>query len=302
MKDATQNFREPLFTLIGAVVFPVGVVGAARGERSVLQAVGAFLLAASLAHFLFIIFDMIFIQTCSAYPSNVIHETLLWVLPLLPPSMTGGISASETLDRMSAFPMADVNRVVHGFDVSTWYLLAASAWVLLLGYAGVQVRTLGLLAERGPLGLGLHFGLDQWDETILHSAIARRKRKEVRSLFLDDATVEESAQDVETAPLGYEWRDQGGDHGTFTSTPPSALGASVAPRSVFGMPRDDDGDEDSTVAAKESPTLEAEDAAERRLYEEEQEQAAWESFFGMGGGASEEPREFNNLGDAAGDY
>merc|ERR1719401_2788812 len=67
-------------------------------------------------------------------------------------------------------------------------------------YTAWEARVLGMLAERGPLGLGVHYGLGQWDEIINHEAIKNRRQE--KSKFVEDGKMPLTEYDVEQ-PLGY---------------------------------------------------------------------------------------------------
>eukprot|EP00747_Dinoflagellata_sp_TGD_P163556 gnl/TRDRNA2_/TRDRNA2_182338_c0_seq1.p1 gnl/TRDRNA2_/TRDRNA2_182338_c0~~gnl/TRDRNA2_/TRDRNA2_182338_c0_seq1.p1 ORF type:complete len:427 (+),score=90.51 gnl/TRDRNA2_/TRDRNA2_182338_c0_seq1:71-1351(+) len=203
MKDSSQHMREPVYTLAGAFFFPAGAIGAHWGSRSQTQMLAMFLLASATAHVGLYVFDIVFYETCNMYPMNMFHQTLLWAIPVSPLSS----HATKELRHMDIYPIKEVDILTNHFPSFTWYLCFAGAWIFIQFFIGFEARTLGLIMERGPLGLGVHYGIDQWDE-VIDWDVLRRKRN-TRSKFIEDCIIDEP-NDVER-PLGYgyDW-SQGG--------------------------------------------------------------------------------------------
>jgi hypothetical protein len=185
LKDATLNVREPLVTIAGAVLLPFGINGAHHCFRPHLRIVAFFLATSAVVHLGLIVGDASYMHFCGRYPSNVIHQTMLsW----LPPSPVSN-AAKATLGKMQIFSYAAVAKATDDFDVLRWYYLVAGSLTLFLCYAAKEALWLGQFAEVGPIGLGMHYGLGQWDEFINHDAVCRAKRKQMRSKFIEDATL-----------------------------------------------------------------------------------------------------------------
>lgn len=226
MKDATAHLREPLMSLAGAVFFSLGIYGTHHGCRRPLQLLGTFLLVSATLHLGILLGDALYVQTCNAYPRNVIEQTL--IQELLPPSPLTP-AAQTTLKGMSVFTIEEVQRVTDGFNVLAWYYALAGSLTAFLAYTAYEAHYLGDLAERGPLGLGVHFGIAQWDEVLNHDAIRRRKAREMKSQFIDDANLPLKFPDVE-APFGYMAASDGGYGAAATDTAP--MQAQLAPSYV----------------------------------------------------------------------
>mmetsp|Transcript_115817 Transcript_115817/g.216791 ORF Transcript_115817/g.216791 Transcript_115817/m.216791 type:complete len:493 (+) Transcript_115817:71-1549(+) len=219
MAEATQHIREPLFTLTGVIAYPIGVVGAHHGYRGQLQVLAFYLVLIALGHFGITIADIFFLKSCNAYPLNMVNEALL--LPIaFPPGIREG--AQDQIRAMSAspayFPTEEIAKITEtnifpdGFPVLAWYIVVALFLVTFFGYAAFQAVECGVLAERGPIGLGMHYGLGQFNEFIDFNVIRRKKEKP--SKFLTDAMLPTMADPEQ--PLGYHIGQ--GNYGAFHGT------------------------------------------------------------------------------------
>lgn len=190
--------REPLASVTGAILFPLGVAALQNMDRSQLQVMSLYLFVLTLLHGFLIVADLVFIRACDEYPMNLVYQTLLWG-PAAP--MTR--ASERALRTMDAYPAATVDGIASGIYVEAWYLLCAGLYFVLLAYSLSQTRVLAILAERGPLGLGVHYGLDQWDETISYDALSMKMMRETGSKFVDDAKNATLATPDVEAPFGY---------------------------------------------------------------------------------------------------
>jgi len=212
LKDATQHVREPLASVTGLVFLPLGAHAAHHGLGGQMRLLSAYLAVSAVVHVGLVFSDVIYFSACSAYPVNSVHQTLL--SEVLPPSPVGP-AVVHALREMPYYPAAEVGRLTAGFPVLAWYLAWAGLYAALLAYAAHEARLLGDLLERGPLGLGVHYGLGRWDEVIDHDAVRRHKEREVRSRFFDDAQLPAAAApaDIEAPSLGHRaqtaWRGYG---------------------------------------------------------------------------------------------
>merc|ERR1719375_3117947 len=80
----------------------------------------------------------------------------------------------------------------------TMYSFMAVIVCLILAYSTYEIMLLAHLLERGPLGLGVHYGLGQFDEIINHAEL--QKMKMPKSKFVDDCKSPPRYDDAE-APL-----------------------------------------------------------------------------------------------------
>lgn len=205
MKDATNHLREPLVTLAGLVLAPFGIVGGIHGTSYHLQIFALFLAATATLHLGIVIADGIFFESCKAYSGNMLSQTVLtWPIGALVPISHVTV---EQLRTTPFFTVPKVDSIAGGFNLLVWYFLFAGGYSLFLVYTAREARLLCYLAERGTLGLGVHYGLSQWDEVINHDAIRRQKAREVHSQFIEDATLpsasEEDATFLKGAAAGY---------------------------------------------------------------------------------------------------
>mmetsp|Transcript_98899 Transcript_98899/g.251040 ORF Transcript_98899/g.251040 Transcript_98899/m.251040 type:complete len:341 (-) Transcript_98899:74-1096(-) len=183
LQDATRHTREPLATLAGAVLLPLGVAGAHHCYRWHLRVLGLFLAASAALHAGLMFCDAAYVHACGTYPSNMIHQTMVNWMPPSPVTL----AAQAGLLKMSSYSFKDVADITDGFNVLLWYYSVAGTLTAFLTYAAMETNLLATLAERGPLGLGMHYGLGQWDEYLNHDAVRRHKDKGMRSKFIDDA-------------------------------------------------------------------------------------------------------------------
>jgi len=217
MRDATQHVRQPLTFATGFLFYPMGAYAAHQGFREPLQIFAVYVTISAVVHVGLIIFDTIYFEQCNMYTTNMIRSTL--VNRLLPPSPLLPAARHE-LRSMTSYPFAEVEKLTKGFQCFAWYLTFSTAGALLLAYAAREARLLVDLFERGPLGLGVHYGLGQWDELINHDAIRMQKAKMVRSQFVDDAKLplQSPVADGERPSWGYSLMGNmwgGGDYGTL---------------------------------------------------------------------------------------
>jgi len=187
MKSATEHVREPLVTVSGAIVLPIGAIGAHHGRRWNLQVVGYYLTALTALHFFLIAGDLLYVWTCEMYPTNIIDETMVAWFP--PSPVTNG--AQGVLRGMSQYPFDAVAKLTHNFPVMKWYLAVTGSVLLFFAYTAREASLLGLLAERGPIGLGPCYGLGQWDQVLDYEAIKRIQGREVKSQFVEDCQPDE---------------------------------------------------------------------------------------------------------------
>lgn len=191
----TDNIRKLLLLVPGAVLFPLGVHAAVHGYRLEMKLVSFYMMILSAVYFMGFIGDIIYFETCSAYSGNIIDQTLLWPIPfpLRRPQQ-------DELATMTFFPMADVDKITHDFATMTMYSILETLLCVFLVYSTYEIMILAHLLERGPIGLGVHYGLGQFDEIINHEEL--QKRKLPRSKFVDDCKLP-TYDDAEAAPLGY---------------------------------------------------------------------------------------------------
>jgi hypothetical protein len=202
MKDASQNMREPLTTLAGALFFPLGAIGAHLGIRNYLQILGLYVAGSACLHIGLIIWDAVFLSSCNMYSTNMVMQVLLQSYRL-PPSMISLAARQQLLALQSdPYQIQLVDSITGGFKTTAWYFSAASVWAVILAYVAYQVHALKDIMERGPLGLGVHYGLGQWDELLDHDSIRRHQEKKMASKFIDDARLP-FEQDVEKRASGY---------------------------------------------------------------------------------------------------
>jgi hypothetical protein len=196
---------------MGAVIFPLGVYGAVHGYRDMLKITSFFITLLAAVYAFCFVGDYIYFGTCHAYPANVVEEVFLW--PIAFPIRA---AAQTELRKLNFFPVTYVENLTHGFDTMIFYDVWMGLQCAILCYTAKEARMLGMLAERGPLGLGVHYGLGQFDEIINHEAI--RKRKEKPSRFVEDGKMPTTYNDPEV-PLGYF---VGHNYGAFAGQPVQA--------------------------------------------------------------------------------
>jgi len=198
MKDTTWHLREPLATLTGAFFYPMGFHGALHGLDKEVRLLGGYLLVLAMLHIAILVGDWSYLSLCSAYDENMMQYVLS---KFVPPSPLRPADRAA-LQQLTYFSVEAVDKVTGNFNITAWYYALAGVWAAAVLYVAVEALRLSQVMEFGVLGLGPHFGLDQWDEVLNHEAIRRHKLKEFRSKFLDDALLPLVEADVAESGLG----------------------------------------------------------------------------------------------------
>lgn len=183
MRDSTQHMRSPMLLLLGFAAALIGAYGGTHGLTWNCNTGGRGLILLGAACFVLILLDILYTHSCSAYPTNVIQSTFMGPFN----QYLVGVPASRDLRDMSDYPIESVSKATGGFYILVWYVLMACAWGGFVLFVGLETRFLGSLVERGPLGLGVSYGLNQWDQIIDHEVVGIINRKMQPSQFIDDA-------------------------------------------------------------------------------------------------------------------
>jgi len=188
MRETTFHLREPFITVAGAIALPLGVFGAHQGSTWHLQWAILYLAINAMLRFSIIVADSAYFGVCGAYSYNVVDQILL---------QTKGLvyrGVQERLAQLSNFPVDRIDAITGGFHTLAFYVAFACAWLLFVAYLTREAYKLGQLLETGPLGLGVHYGLDQWDEEFRYNDVAQARRLKaslMESNFVNDATIPE---------------------------------------------------------------------------------------------------------------
>eukprot|EP00406_Dinophysis_acuminata_P010017 CAMPEP_0179224350 /NCGR_PEP_ID=MMETSP0797-20121207/7736_1 /TAXON_ID=47934 /ORGANISM="Dinophysis acuminata, Strain DAEP01" /LENGTH=213 /DNA_ID=CAMNT_0020931311 /DNA_START=107 /DNA_END=746 /DNA_ORIENTATION=+ len=161
MKDTTHNIREPLVTLSGALLFPLGAAGAYWDPR-VLE-----------GH-------------CGAGADQ----------PGADPAVADAEATRRSLEHLSTYTFQEVGSLVvsGNSEILTEYYVFALLWATVLLWAANVARCLGVCMERGLHGIGVNYGLDFFDELAKREAqredLTKQRRSEMlmRSRFVQDAS------------------------------------------------------------------------------------------------------------------
>lgn len=182
-KDTTWHIREPLAAATGLIFFPIGAYGAHHGCDKYVKWFGIYLFVRILMSCALVGADVAFLNTCDAYPSNVINYLVSPTIPFTPITA----AAEVQLKRMDFFSLKEVSTLTSNFWIMTWYYIVVAAQTLLLLCGMIEAFLLCQILEHGPLGLGPYYGLDQWDEVLDYDGLRRKRMKDYRSKFVDDA-------------------------------------------------------------------------------------------------------------------
>lgn len=163
MRKTSMHLSTPFFPVLGLVFFPVGAYGAQAGHHKEVRTVAVFLVAMAALHMAILALDGIYVKACNAYPQNIVDSVLLGWTSLAPVSP----AAARQLGRMSSWPVEDVARATGNLNVLAWYYSMWGLLAALLAYAAWEAVVLTELVEFGPLGLGAHYGLANWDTSKL---------------------------------------------------------------------------------------------------------------------------------------
>jgi len=184
-RDSTEHIRQPIAQLFGAGCFLLGFLGSYCGSQWQLDYGGKGIQLLGATYIAMGIFDILYTKSCDAYSMNIIY-TVLTPFGGVPPSPLG-LGTQDNLKALTSFPVWRVAEITHGFNVLPWYSGVIGLWSIVLLYVGSEAKFLSQLVERGPLGLGVNYGLNQWDEVLNHDAIRVQKEKLRSSPFIDDA-------------------------------------------------------------------------------------------------------------------
>lgn len=254
MKDATLHLREPLVTVTGSIVLPLGVAGAHHLYRWHLRVLAGYLTVSTCLHLTVLLSDVAFMHYCGMYPTNVIEQTLTNWWPLSPLTDV----AQDRLRRMATYPIDEVVKVSNSFPVTLWYLGMAGALTVFLAYVAREAWLLGDLAERGPLGLGVHYGIAQWDQFISYDAMRRHMDRNVKSKFIEDCVLPVPRSRMDNTGLDFTYG--------ATQTTRGGVAAAPAPEPLWlerhgEEEEEEEDDEEAAVAAAAAAQEEEEQAA-----------------------------------------
>lgn len=214
MRSATEHFREPWAALTGAVFFPIGYLGAMNEKRWQVRYSANYMRALAIAYFGVIFFDCIYTESCGAYPTNVVHMTLTQDFPPAPITK----AQVSMLKDLSTYPVDEVSTITGGFRVLLWYCIVAGTLAVFVAYTAAEAAKLIGVVDSGPLGLGINYGLDRWNEVVDHDAIRRHRERRMESKFISDATAPLHCPPGDIhGPYGYQvhGRDGGMGYGSF---------------------------------------------------------------------------------------
>jgi len=186
MKDTTYHIMEPLMTVTGLYFYPMGLQAALQTQDLVMKRFGLFMVAVAVIHISIVIFDYTYLRTCDAYDRSIMAMALSE--SFFPPSLLRP-GDQEILRTWSYFPVEAVDKQTMDFNITAWYFAFAGLWAGFIAYVALEAMQLSHLMEHGLLGLGVHFGLDQWDEVVNEGAIRKMVSQQQGSKFIDDANI-----------------------------------------------------------------------------------------------------------------
>lgn len=182
MQKSTEHLLNPLFAMTGIVFWTLGFIGAYYALRWQVRYMANYAFTVGLVLLGCMIFDLVYAGTCDAYTANTIHT----LTKSFPPSPITS-AARDTLKDLETYPRGEVDDITNGFRVLLWYSCGFGLLTALVIYLSAEAYGLARLIGRGPLGLGVHYGLDQWDEYVDMDAVRRKKSMEMKSKFIEDA-------------------------------------------------------------------------------------------------------------------
>lgn len=200
MQKSTVHILNPGFALTGIVFWTLGLIGTYYTVRWQVRYMANYAFTVGLVLLGCMIFDLVYAPTCDAYTANTIH-TLTKDFP--PPPITS--AARDMLKDLQTYPRGEVDDITNGFRVLLWYSCVFGLLTALILYLCSEAYGLALLIDRGPLGLGVNYGLDQWSEYIDMDAVRRNKMRGMKSKFLEDAKLPFYTHPGELrAPYGFQ--------------------------------------------------------------------------------------------------
>lgn len=200
LEDTTYHVLEPMTVIFGLLFLAIGIHGAHHRVRFQIQLLRFYLSVLAVATLVTIIADLIYIGVCDMYPSNIIKNYVLTLWSVMGMSS----AAKSAIAALSTYPVSTVNALNTGaFNIIAWYVVLSLVWFSFLAYTAYQAQLLEKLIQRGTLGLGVHFGLDRWDESLNWDAVRIKQNRDMDSSFIDDVNLESGGQKMRFMGHGY---------------------------------------------------------------------------------------------------
>jgi len=165
-RGATFAVREPLASASGIVFFCIGISGILKGDSKNLHYLTNYLKASLALHLVLAVLNVMYVEVCSAYPLDLMYQTLLQSFPILPL----GAAANHALHEMHSFPVHSVINIA-GVSPLLLYVLVCACWLGFLAWMFKEACATALIMETAPEGcfalLGPRFNkglkLDSWN-------------------------------------------------------------------------------------------------------------------------------------------
>lgn len=162
MQHTTRHIREPYILLGGLICGYYGLKGAVGFHYNALRIFAYFLLGIFLLYIFNWFFDLLFMEVCGLYPSNVIYQTLLWKFTNIPIQE----DKKATLAEMSVYPVRQVDWMVE-HKVWRWSCLLSFIYASLAFYTYQKIAAMARIVFEGPVGLGVNYRLGAWRAEVL---------------------------------------------------------------------------------------------------------------------------------------
>jgi len=161
LSETTFHFREPLDTIFAFVGGAAGLLGSFYGRRGLVAWFSWYCFWATLVQACCLAGDVGLWSLCGgdSFPTNVVQQGLL----TLPVPLVAHGSARSEISRMLTYPTQDVYKIAK-VDVWKWYFFVALGKLLVFAYLTWETSFYARVMDRGLTGMGVHYGLGQWDE------------------------------------------------------------------------------------------------------------------------------------------
>lgn len=164
-KESSWHVHE-VFTVFGGAVFStIGFMGALNHHPRELYLFANFLYFLVGLNVVLTLWDWMYVQTCGAYPYQVIDSTLDI------PSFVSPIPTWQklTIKKFDNFPVQRINDFTHT-NVWKWYVRSLILSSCLLLYIGHGIYILAIDLDVGELGLGENFSVKAWRDARIQEA------------------------------------------------------------------------------------------------------------------------------------
>lgn len=171
LSDSSYRAHEPFFTLVGLVIFPLGVHACHVRHKFQVQVLTFALYTFIVIHIGVAIFNVIYFGACSAYTLDVVQKSSWHLRP----------AEQERLSKLTYFPVDEISIEA---SILFWSVCADALWFAVLALVAREARLMSKLFETGLLGIGMNYKIG-WDERLSYENVLKKSMNK-NSVFMHD--------------------------------------------------------------------------------------------------------------------